>query len=67
MWWSYSDSYLHCVKVVPIWSFPGPHFLAFGLNMERYSVSLRIQSECGEIRTRKTPNTDTFRAVLGTC
>ena len=28
-----------------------------------YSVSLPIQSECGEIGTRKTPNTDTFRAV----
>ena len=26
-------------------------------------VSLRIQSECGKIRTRKTPNTDTFHAV----
>ena len=27
-------------------------------------VSLRIWSECGKIRTRKTPNTDTFRAVF---
>ena len=27
-------------------------------------VSLRIQSECGKIRTRKTPNTDTFHAVI---
>ena len=24
---------------------------------------IRIQSECGKIRTRKTPNTDTFHAV----
>ena len=24
----------------------------FGLNMERYSIFLRIQSECGKIRTR---------------
>ena len=31
----------------------GPHFRAFGLNAERHSVSLRIQSQCGEIRTRK--------------
>ena len=30
----------------------------------RYFVSLRIQSECGKIRTRKTPNTDTFQAVF---
>ena len=29
-----------------------------------HSVSLRIQSECGKIRTRKTPNKDTFLAVL---
>ena len=30
---------------------------------ERYAVSLRIQSECGKIRTRITPNTDSFNAV----
>ena len=29
-----------------------------------YSVSLRIQSECGEIRTRKTPNMNTFHTGL---
>ena len=29
-----------------------------------HSVSLRIQSECGKIRTGKTPNTDTFHAVI---
>ena len=34
----------------------GPYFLAFGL-------SLRIQSEYGKIRARKTPYLDTFRAV----
>ena len=28
-----------------------------------YSVSLRIQSECGKMRTRKTPNTDAFHVV----
>ena len=31
---------------------------------ERYGVSLHIQSEYGEIWTRKTPNIDTFQAVL---
>ena len=31
-------------------------FPPFGLNTERYSTSLRIQSECEKIRTRKTPN-----------
>ena len=53
----------HCVKSVHIRSFSGPYFPAFGLNTERYGVSLPIQSECGKIRTRKTPNTDTFQAV----
>ena len=48
----------HCGKSVRIWSFSGPYFLAFG-----YSVSLRIQSECEKIRTRKTTNTYTFHAV----
>ena len=33
--------------------FPGPYFPAFGLNTEKYFVSLRIQSECGKIRTKK--------------
>ena len=40
-----------------------PHFPAFGLITEIYSVNARIHSECGEIRTRKTPNTNTFYAV----
>ena len=53
----------HCVKSVFIQSYSGPYFPAFGLNTERYGVSLRIQSECGKIRTRITPNTDTFHAV----
>ena len=54
----------YCVKKVFIWSYSGPHFPAFGLNTERYSVSIRIQSEFGKIRTRITLNTDTFYAVL---
>ena len=54
---------LHCVKCVLIRSYSCLYFPAFGLNMDRYSVSLRIQSECGKIRTRITPNTDTFHAV----
>ena len=49
----------HCVKSVRIRSYSGPYFPAFGLNTED-TVSLRIQSECGKIRTRITPNTDTF-------
>ena len=53
-----------CVKSVRIRSYSGPHFPAFGLNTERYKVSLRIQSECGKIRTRITPNTDTVYPVF---
>ena len=51
------------MKSVRIRRFSGPYFLAFGLNTKKYRVSLRIQSECGKIRTRKTTNTDTFHAV----
>ena len=39
------------------------YFSEFELNTERYSASLRIQSECGKMRTRITPNTDTFCEV----
>ena len=42
----------HCVKNVPIQSYSGPHFPAFG------------RSECGKMRTRITPNTDTSRSVV---
>ena len=49
-----------CVKSVRIWGYVGPHFPAFGLNIERYGVSLCIQSECKKMRTRITPNMDTF-------
>ena len=46
-----------CVKSVRSRSYFGPYFPAFGLNTERYS-------HCGKIRTRITPNTDTFHAVI---
>ena len=53
----------HCVKSVRMGGFSGPHFPPFGLNTERYKVSFRIQSECQKMRTRITPNTDTFYAL----
>ena len=53
-------SLYHCVKSVRIQIFSAPYFPAFGLNKERYSVSLYIQSECGKMRTRETPNKETF-------
>ena len=55
---------LLCKKSVRIRSFSGLYFPVFGLNTERYGVCLRIQSKCGKIRTTKTPNKDTFHAVL---
>ena len=55
---------LHYVKSIRIGSYSGPHFPAFTLNTERYGVSHRMQSEHGKMRTRITPNTDTFYAVL---
>ena len=51
------------MKCVHIWSYSDPYFPAFGLNTERYSVSLCIQYECRKIRNRITPNTDTFNAL----
>ena len=53
----------HWVKSVCIPSYSGPYFPTFGLNTERYTLSLRIQSKCGKIWTRINPNTDTFCAV----
>ena len=53
----------HSVKIVLIRSYSGPNFLSFGLNIERYGVSRRIQSQCGKMWTRITPNTGTFHTV----
>ena len=60
---NFLDFERHCVKSVHIRSFLGRYFPAFGRNTERYSVSLFIWFGCGKMRTRKTPNTDTFHAV----
>ena len=54
------ERYYHWRFEIPIgWKvskygvFSGLYFPAFGLNTERYGVSLRIHSECGKIQTRK--------------
>ena len=52
-----------CAKSVRVRSYSGPHFPPFRLNMERYGVSLHIQSEFGILQTRITPTTDNFHAV----
>ena len=55
--------FVYCAKSVRIRRFSGPYFPAFGLDTERCRVCPRIQSECGNMRARKSPNTDTFQAV----
>ena len=55
---------LHCVKSVRTWRFFCPYFPAFKQNTESNSLSSRIHYGCGELWTRKTPNTDNFHAVL---
>ena len=61
---SHCPRVIHYVKSVRVWSFSSPHFPAFVLNTERYGVSHHFHTECGKIRTRKTPNTDTFHVVI---
>ena len=51
-------------KKCPCLEFFGPYFAVLGLNTERNEVSHRIKPKCGKIRVRKTPNTDTFHAVV---
>ena len=58
---------VHCVKSVSIRCYSAPHLPAFGLNTDRYGVSLCIHSECGKMWTRITPNADSFYAVLCFC
>ena len=53
----------YCVKSFRIRSYSGPLFPIFGLNTERWGIFLGVQSECGKMRTRITPNTNTFHAV----
>ena len=55
---------LHYVQSVYIRSFYFPYFPACEMNTEIYSANHRIQFECRKIRTRKTPNANTFDAVL---
>ena len=57
----------YCVKSVHIRSYSCPYFPAFVLNTVIHGISVRIQSECGKIGTRITPNTDTFYAVFSFC
>ena len=64
--WQLLVNQWHCAKSVRIWSHSGPNFPAFGLNTERYVISLLIQSECRKMQTRITRNSETFHAVWKT-
>ena len=50
------------MKSIRIRGYSGLYFSTFGLNTERCGVNLLIQSDCGKIRSRITPNTDTSYA-----
>ena len=52
-------------KVSKYWVFSGPYLTAFRLNTERYSVSVRIQFQCGKIRTRKNSAFGHFSRSVG--
>ena len=56
----------HCAKIVRTRSFSGLTFPTFGLNTKIYRLNLCIQSECGNIRTRKMPNTEHFLHSVST-
>ena len=60
----------HCVKNVRIWSYSGSHFsrnfphLDWKREILRISpYSVRMWENAGKMRTRVTPNTDTFYAT----
>ena len=57
-------NFTHRKKCPYLEFFSGPFFPALWLNTEVYSVSLRIQSECGKTWTAKAPNADYVLAVL---
>ena len=54
----------HCLRRVLIWSFSSPYFSTLGLNKRICSVILLIKSECGNIRTKNTPNKDPSETVI---
>ena len=47
--------------------FSGPYFPTFGLNTERYSVSLRIKSECRKMREKYGPEQIRIRPLIRLC
>ena len=58
------NTIFHCVKSISIRICSCLCFPEFGLNTKVYSVNIRIQSERGKKRTRKTSNTNTLYVVF---
>ena len=57
-----SENMNHCVKIVRIWSYSGPHFSRiFPHSAECWYFSV-FSPNAGKLRTRITPNTDTLRS-----
>ena len=52
------------LKISEYGVFSGLYFPVFVLNVEIYSAYFRIQSEQGEIRTKKAPHLNTFEAMI---
>ena len=53
----------HCVKSARIWSSSGPYPQHLDQIWRDTEYPPRIQPKCRKIRTRRTPNTDTFHTV----
>ena len=71
---SYKNSWFFCFEANTAWKVSkygvifAPYFPVFGLNKERYSLSLRIQSEYRKIRTRNNSVFEHFsRSVSHDC
>ena len=47
---------MHCIKSVRIRSYSGPHFSRIGIS----PYSARMRENAGKMRTRITPNADSF-------
>ena len=47
-------------KNIAFWRIFSMYFPTFGMNTKIYLVNLRIQSECGRMKTREAPNTKIF-------
>ena len=62
----------HCVKSVRILSYSGPHFVAFGLNRERYSARMRENADqnnseyghfLGSVPNQRNPAQDNMKTL----